>query len=54
MHWRNKFAFCISMMVGLTMLVGSTAYAQLPTIDEALDISKKTGAPIFAMAGRES
>jgi hypothetical protein len=32
----------------------SQAGAQLPTIDEALAISQKTGRPIFALAGNKT
>ncbi|MFK8112915.1 MAG: hypothetical protein AB8B91_11970 [Rubripirellula sp.] len=36
--------------------LSSTAFAQsnLPTVDEAFEISAKTGRPIFAMAGQET
>ena len=35
---------------------GETTFAQvqLPTLDEALDLSQKSGAPILAMAGRKT
>ena len=36
--------------VGLLAQAG----AQLPTIDEAIDISQKTGRPIFALAGNKT
>ena len=29
------------------------AQSQLPTIDEALEMSRRSGAPILAMAGRD-
>jgi hypothetical protein len=44
----SSFAFAL---LGL-----SVAFAQikLPTVDEALELSSKTGRPIFAMAGQET
>jgi hypothetical protein len=32
----------------------ASAQRKLPTVDEALELSAKTGRPIFAMAGQET
>ncbi len=42
---------CLASM--LALLTVPVAAQQLPTVDEALEISQKTGRPIFAMAGNE-
>ena len=38
----------------LLLALPQTLLAQSPTISEALAMSAKTGAPIFAVAGRET
>jgi hypothetical protein len=49
LNWM-KFLATIASLVALT----STALAQLPTVEEALEISQQTGRPIFALAGQKS
>jgi hypothetical protein len=46
----------IASLVSLGLLASGVASAQikLPTVDEALELSGKTGRPIFAMAGQET
>lgn len=39
------------MLLGVS---GGFAQIKLPTVDEALEISAKTGRPIFAMAGQKT
>ena len=40
--------------IALTITGNLSAQIKLPTVDEALEISSKTGRPIFAMAGQET
>jgi hypothetical protein len=37
-----------------TSLLGSAAYAQLKSVQQAESLSKLSGRPIFAMAGQET
>ena len=48
--------FRSSCWLGLVAAGAATAMAQtkLPTADEALEVSAKTGRPVFAMAGQET
>ena len=53
--------FHTNALVGLITFFGAVAVtglslvqAQMPTVEEALELSRKSGAPIFAMAGRET
>jgi hypothetical protein len=46
--------FAISAALALLGATGSFAQTKLPTVDEALEISAKTGRPIFAMAGQKT
>lgn len=48
--------FCLIASAIFSLLIPTTLFAQteLPTIDEALELSRKSGVPIFAMAGRET
>ena len=50
-HW---VAF-VTLLIGCVWMT-STVNAQtgLPTLEEALEISKKSGVPILAMAGRKT
>lgn len=49
--YRLKFV----MMVALSLVASQgRAQTQLPTLEEALKISKETGKPIFAMAGQKT
>ncbi len=43
-------------IAGLVMVHATSVFAQtkLPTMDEALKLSEKTGRPIFAMAGQKT
>lgn len=48
---------CAAAIAALFLVVGSAASvagAGLLTIEEALDLSQKTGRPIFAVAGEKS
>ena len=53
---RNRTAYYVAAIAAVVSLSESVLLAQpkLPTVDEALAISQKTGRPIFAMAGRET
>ncbi|MFT5524152.1 MAG: hypothetical protein ACI9G1_005867 [Pirellulaceae bacterium] len=51
-NWIKCFAALT--VATFTTLLSATAYAQLPTVEEALEISKQTGRPIFALAGQET
>ena len=49
----NRLQFAI--IVALSVLASQgRAQTQLPTLEEALKISKETGRPIFAMAGQKT
>lgn len=41
-------------VIALISISNLSAQIKLPTVDEALEISSKTGRPIFAMAGQET
>ena len=45
--------FCL-VAIGLSVATHVSAQIKLPTVDEALELSSKTGRPIFAMAGQET
>ena len=47
--------FKIAIVVSLNVLASQgLAQAQLPTLENALNVSKETGKPIFAMAGQKT
>ena len=51
MHSKATLASLICAILG-----GAVAHAQsqLPTVDQAIALSQKTGRPIFAMAGQKT
>jgi hypothetical protein len=51
---RNMIRFAFSAAFALLGVTGALAQMKLPTVDEALEISAKTGRPIFAMAGQKT
>jgi hypothetical protein len=53
---RGKTVIRIANSIAFALLGLGVAFAQikLPTVDEALELSSKTGRPIFAMAGQET
>ena len=44
----------VFLIAGLIGGLSVTAQIRLPTLKEATELSRKTGAPILAMAGRET
>jgi hypothetical protein len=48
------FRFIGLLVFGSMATSHALAQIQLPTVDEALEISSKTGRPIFAMAGQQT
>lgn len=45
--------FLFAAVVNVFSMTVVLAQSQLPTIDEALEMSKRSGAPILAMAGQD-
>ncbi len=51
---RKMIRIAFSAAFALLGVTGSFAQLKLPTVDEALEVSAKTGRPIFAMAGQKT
>jgi|Marorgknorr_s2lv_3_1036020.scaffolds.fasta_scaffold260085_1 hypothetical protein len=49
----NRLKFAMIVALG-AMATEGRAQTQLPTLDQALKISRETGKPIFAMAGQKT
>jgi len=49
----SLLSFLSVVVVNLLSMTTALAQAQLPTVDEALEMSKRSGAPILAMAGQD-
>ncbi len=50
----RTFWHLIAVALANVMAAGAWAQIQLPTLDQAIDISQRTGRPILAMAGRQT
>ena len=50
----KSFATSAAALAALVVSLPFALFAQSPTIAEALEMSSKTGAPIFAVAGQET
>jgi len=46
-------SFLLVVVTYFLSMTSASAQGQLPTIDEALAMSKRSGAPILAMAGQD-
>ncbi|MGI9516532.1 MAG: hypothetical protein ACR2NP_05785 [Pirellulaceae bacterium] len=50
----RKSPFPVLTLTLIWLTTTAVAQTDLPTLDEALEISQSTGLPILAMAGRET
>lgn len=53
MSARATFTGFLFAVLNVFSMAAVLAQSQLPTVDEALELSKRSGAPILAMAGRD-